>query len=467
MGKFRFRSLLFPVILGCLLLSLFPKANPMPAMPSLETAIPASIQITPPLPGDWDLLEAGYNSSTKKYILFFHNAYKNSVSVYSRVFGSNGKPAGPLNLIQTVASSYYVCTDFVYNDSANAFLFVWIDDNAGIVYGKILDGTGKNTAAGPGQSAPTVIRPNVAGAWTYEVRAAWVPSQKQYAVAYAEYYSSATDPKNGFFMTTVDAKLKRVLDRTFIKKDITQTYPGSPTVNILFSPNTFREVNGKLLWGCPERAGGTWVKPVVWFTDLKGKVASPGMIYPGVNVKAGAEVNAAWSPTQNLIFLTWDKAEKPLQSDWAYKDNYVRLMDGRGKLVSKMAKVPRTLPIQARATVGYNPDMNRFLLIYSEHNAPSSLARALPSSPRAWVQTVGSEIQGGQLLARYYSIKGKPVGSSAAPLTETYPAASILTMPSYRCDPIAFSEASKTFFIGFLLDKSSPPTRSIWRVLYR
>jgi len=470
--KTRVRVLLFPTVLVCLLLLLFPKTNPGQnvAPPSPEAAIPTSLDITPTLPGNWDLEEVAYNTTSKKFVLFFLNSYKNSVSVYSRVFASNGKPAGPLTLVQTTASPWGIyCTDFVYNEAENTFLFVWVDDDKEIIYGKLLDGSGKNAAAaGLDRSAPTVIRAKVAGAWTYEVRAAWVPGQKQYAVAYAEYYTSATDAKNGFYMTTVDAKLKCVQDRTCVKNDTTQSYPGAVTVIILFTPNTFREVNGKLLWGCPERAGGSNVQPVVWFTDLKGKVATPGKIYPGVKIKVGAEVNSAWSPDRNLIFLTWDKTDQPMPGSMTFKENYARLMDGQGKLVSKMVKVPRKLPIQTRAAVEYSPDKNRFLLVYSEHNAPSSPARTLPSSSQPLILVDrGYKIKGGQLLAMYYSTKGKPIGSEAVPLTKIYPATSVLTMPSYISNPMAFHETAKKFLICFLLEKSTPWLYSIWAVPYR
>jgi hypothetical protein len=468
--KSRIRVLLFPNVLGCLLLLLLPKANPGQTFAPSDAAIPASIDITPTPPGNWDLEEVGYNSTSKKFVLFFLNSYKNSVSLYSRVFASNGKPAGPLTPVHTAAGPWGIyCVDLVYNEAENVFLFVWVDADKEIIYGKILDGTGKNAAAaGLDRSTPTVIRPKVSGAWTYEVRAAWAPGQKQYAVAYAEYYTSATDAKNGFYMTTVDAKLKCVQDRTCVKNDTTQSYPGAVTVIILFTPNTFREVNGKLLWGCPERAGGSYVQPVVWFTDLKGKVATPGKIYPGVKVKVGAEVNSARSPDRNLIFLTWDKTDQPMPGSMTFKENYARLMDGQGKLVSKTVKVPRTLAIQTRAAVEFNSDKNRFLLVYSEHNAPSSPARTLPSSSQPLILVDrGYKIKGGQLLAMYYSTKGKPVGSEAVPLTEIYPATSVLTMPSYISNPMAFHETAKKFLICFLLEKSTPWLYSIWAVPYR
>lgn len=468
--KFRSRLSLVPVVLGGLLLLPRPPANAMKAGPSPETAIPASFNITPALPGNWDLEEVVYNPVSKKFVLFFSSSAKNAVSLYSRVFASNGKPAGALTLVYTSTSSWGIyCLDIVYSRAENAFLVVWVDGEKEFIYGILLDGAGKSkTAAGAGPSAPTIIRPKVSGAWTYEVRAAWVPGPKRYAVAYAEYYDTATNPKNGFYLTTVDANLKLVQDRTLVKKETTQSYPGTMTVIILFTPNTFREVNGKLLWGCPERAGGSAVQPVVWFTDIKGSVTAPGLIHPGTTVKVGAEVNSAWSPSRNLVCLTWDKADRPLLGDMTFKENYIRIMDGGGKFVSKTAKVPRTLAIQARAAVEYSPAKDKFLLVYSEHNAASGRGRAAGPLGRPFIRIDrGADIVGGQLLSLYYGTNGKPAASKAVPLTKITPDTSTLTMPSYISNPIAFHESAKKFLIGYLLGKPGSWAYSIWGVLYR
>jgi hypothetical protein len=132
----------------------------------------------------------------------------------------------------------------------------------------------------------------------------------------------------------------------------------------------------KILWGSADDAPGGNVKPVVWFTDFKGRVltnyGANGLIYPGGTLKALGYVQPTLDPDHGIVLLSWNSADHPSSSPITCLESCYRMMDTDGVFKSAVLKIPKREAFQLQPLVQYVKPEKRFFLVCSEYKIMSS-----------------------------------------------------------------------------------------------
>jgi len=83
-----------------------------------------SFQISQDRNAEFWTLKTVYNSNLQKYVVFFVEINKSSLTIWTRIYTPEGKSAGAY---QNVLSGRYFWADVAYNENEDEFLLVMLD----------------------------------------------------------------------------------------------------------------------------------------------------------------------------------------------------------------------------------------------------------------------------------------------------------------------------------------------------
>lgn len=417
MKRFHLRNIKRIAIIFSLVILVFPNADLFCQDETLQIQALKSFRITPKRKAIFGLAGAVYNPNLDHYIvLFVENQYDAPggpiQKIYSRMFNRAGKKAGPLRTLRDShdESEVILFMDMTLNEIENEILVVWSALGFDEIKCIPLSGDGRLIDPGYGEDpSKTVKAPSHTGSG-FLPRVTWIPNRNLYAVGWANFKpheSSSLD--NGFYLSVLKPSLKRKLKPTKVKQ---MTFK-----NDYYYVTTLLPVGDRLFWGAAQDAKKK-IKPVVWFTDLKGEaVVGPhtkndGSILPEKKLKGEGKVMADYNPYHDQYLLIWNKADKPYYTEQTFRDTYYRIMNSDGSFIFKKRKMPKNFRFHTAVPPLYNPIYNNFLVVYSEHKI-------------LYDRDIPTEFQGGRLWATLidaYGNLGIPNsgGQTAIPLTDVF-----------------------------------------------
>jgi len=423
-------------------------------------SIPSSFRISPSKSGEFINIKVIYNPDIDRYVVFLGKwTDPGTVTIfYSRLYNSKGKTDGPWQEIYN--GPILGNADVSYNEKNNEFLFIWNDRSRDAIYGRLLNGKGKVKAGKTGYSKELVAIKKSSGYGTgRSPKVAWIGSKNHYAVSWTSAVSK-THPSNGMYLATFNSKLKRVIKPLRVKQQTMKNY-------YAYYVAGFIALENKLFWGSAEDGPGNRIKPVVWFTDFKGKMLSgsnqdtKGMIYPGKKVKGDCSVKAAYAPSKDLFLLHWNASDHSFYREQNYRENYYRLMDSKGKFKTKAKKIPKKTQFQSQGSAVYSSNKNRFFIVFPEYKVLYENMNLFPSIADNYRSYFG-----GRLYGLYINSKGRIVDkakSSAIPLTKTFK------------DPVirmffgstAYNYLNNEYFVTYELSNYDTYDVEAWGLIYR
>jgi len=309
-----------------------------------------------------------YNPVSGRYVVFLRVAYSLKLSrLFTRVYKPDGTPASGLRMACEITSAI-ISVDVAYNAKDDRFLVVASYGNDKTMYDGIkagvLDGQGRLVA-----NQPFIEIKEQTGPFTGLMpQAVWIAETDQYAVSWNSWsYLKPTDPSNGHYLAVLNADLSfKIRGRQVRQQAVLREEPFIASIC---------PVGGRLLWGSAEMVGSSWVKPVAWFTDLKGKVLTDygydGILSPGPMVKAGGAVAAAGNPDQDRILLHWNVADNIQMNKQTFAKNFFRIMDEEGAFVSAPKALPKTSAFQPPGAAVFNSGEGRFFVVAPEYRVVS------------------------------------------------------------------------------------------------
>jgi hypothetical protein len=420
------------------------RAEAAPQLPDLSLeGLPATFRLLPPRPQIFWLSDFIYNPVSDRYVAFFIKKTVSGDGIYSRLYNSKGRPVSAFYPITEESPQSLGNCSLAYNPKDNVFLAVGTGRSYDDIIGLDLDGNGRLR----GQGASFTIKKQTGKYSADDVAAVWVPGAGKFAVTWTQYpYSGPRETRSGNFLALVDRTFKKVLGP---KKVRSQDRYGNA-----------RPLDDKLLWGSSE-AAGNGERPVVWFTDFKGRVLTSygdnGFIYPRPAMTGGvAEVYSALDPDHGTVFLYWTDADSFSQSDWAYSEIQYRMMSTGGKFMTPVYKMPKKAPHQPFLCPLYVPEEKRFFLVANEYlvihsNYPKRI------------------FFGGKLWGYYLDEKGRIQDKKGHFLVDPIPLIRTVLDPtlSMFVGPVAYRSPNKSCFITYHLARSNPPGDESWGLIYK
>lgn len=305
-----------------------------------------------------------YNPASDRYVVFIRVAYSRKLSrLFTRLYKPDGAPASGLRMACEIASAI-LSVDVAYNAKDDRFLVVASYGNDKTMYDGIkagvFDGQGLLVANQPFVE----IKPQTGLFTGLMPQAVWIAETNQYAVGWNSWnIVKPTDPSNGHYLAVLNSDLSfKIRGRQVRQQAVLREEPFLASIC---------PVGGRLLWGSAEMVGSSWVKPVAWFTDLKGKILTDygydGILTPGPMVKAGASVAAAGNPGRDRILLHWNVSDHIQPKKQTFAKNFFRVMDGEGAFVSTPKALPKTSAFQSYGAAVFNSGEGRFFIVAPEY----------------------------------------------------------------------------------------------------
>jgi hypothetical protein len=373
-----------------------------------------SFRITPKKKAAYMWIGAVWNPNLNLYIAMFYE-FKLGIpggpeqTLYSQLFNRKGKKAGPLNKLTTISGSdeFSFHFDMTLNEIENEIFVVWSRKSYDEILGITLSGDGRVL---PGVEKKQIKKPEGPASGLFP-KVVWIKSRNQYAVAWSHLTSqNPTNPDNGFYLALLKPNLKPKLKPTKVKQQSMKNY--------YYLVTSLLPMHDRILWGAAQDSAKK-IRPVVWFTDYKGEVIKvpkakwDGSIFPGPKAKGGAQVFVDQNPTQDQYLLMWNVGD---YQDYRYRtfgNTYYRIMNSDGSFAFKKRKLPKKFRFPYDAIPVYNPQNNRFLVVYSEYK-------------NLFVDNPLVEFQGGRLWATYIDSDGK-LGLPDDPSEDAFPLTDLFT----------------------------------------
>lgn len=415
-------------------------------------AIPSPVKVSPKRKGDFYPYGLFYNPTIDRYVVFLMEAVSNrEIILYSRLFNRKGRPASGFQKVFQAHRTDVGFLNIAYNQQDNVFFVVGCDSNFDEIKGILCDGEGR--WLNPEEEG--VIIKGESGILTgFVPQVTWIPSTNQYAVNWTLVnYRKPEDFRNGQFLSVLNSDLSFKVKKRKVRKQ---------TMKNNWYYAKILPLEDKLLWTTTQDAQGMKLQPVVWFTNLKGKILNQygdegdGFIYPHPAVDGRGRVSAAYNDVEDTIFLYWDQSNSDYSDQEAYREHRFRLMDSNGEFKGPWMIVPRKYPYQNGSSVSYNPVENRFFWITSEYRILSS-SNPYRSNVRGklWGFYVGND-------GNFESKTGKQLWRPIA-LTRYFSSMDI-SMDYAGC---AYNDSRNEYFILYVLYDYKSESSEIWSILYK
>ncbi len=320
-------------------------------------AIPAAFRITPVREAFFPYYGTAFNSLSKRYVAFFGEAGLHDFIISTRLFDAKGRAlAGPA-VIGRMQDDYLDDGDSVFNAREKQIFSVGCSMDYDAVNGQLLDGSGRSLGAA---GKFVLIKARSGRDTAIYPRVLLLPTVNRYLVAWGRKLQP-DDGRNGIYFAILNADLTfrvrpRLLRAMATKNTVCAAYP--------------ELVGDRILWGSAQDGAGGSVKPVVWFTDLKGNIMTQyganGLIFPGGSIKGRGQVHAVTGPPDGRILLHWNAADTGSALTQTYRETSYRLMDPTGRFLTPVLAMPRRAAFQTSADAVYNASEKRFFWACAE-----------------------------------------------------------------------------------------------------
>jgi len=410
--------------------------------------IPQAFRITPSRQSYFSVVGVFYNPKIDLYIVICCER-GNKDLVYSRLFNGKGQPKSGSQKILEMDKLTISALSAAYNAREDRFLLAGTDMTYDAINGMVLDGRGRLLG---GQPSVIVLKPNSGAGSTLGPVVNWIASTNQYAVTWTYYdYEKPSNARNGQYLTVLNSDFSRYLNPKLVKPQTMKNAFHFPFLAVL---------EDKLVWGSSEDGAGSGIKPVVWFSDFKGKiqtnVGAKGMIYPEGTAKAEMRVRPVYDPDHGRILLHWEYSDKANTFESTYVENHYRMMDTRGRFKTGIRVVPKREPFQYPGEARYNPAEKRFFWICPEYKI------LMKTSP-------ARRFYGGKLWGFYLDNEGNfedKLGTdklAPIPLTYTFldPSAGMFS------DTLVHNSKDNSYLAVYEIERTAATIRELWGLIYK
>jgi len=321
--------------------------------------VPQAFRITPSRQSNFTVVGVFYNPKIDLYIVICLER-GNKDLVYSRLFNAKGQPKSGSQKIMEMDKLTISDLSAAYNVREDRFLLAGTDMTYDAINGMVLDGRGRL----PGGQPPIIIVKPTSGAGSaFGPKVNWIASTNQYAVTWTFWdFQKPSNARNGQCLTVLNSDFSRYLNPKLVKPQTMKNAFHVPFLAVL---------EDRLVWGSSEDGAGSGIKPVVWFTDFKGKIqtniGAKGMIYPEGTAKTEMRVRPVYDPDHGRILLHWLYSDTLNTFESTYVESHYRMMDTRGRFKTGIRVLPKREPFQYPGEARYNPTEKRFFWICSEY----------------------------------------------------------------------------------------------------
>ncbi len=410
--------------------------------------LPQAFQISPLRQSGFLLIGGVYNPVLDRHIVFLFERTAAADNIYSRQLNPKGQPASAWQKIWENEPDSIGETGLGYNGRDNTIFMVGTDGADDQIYGLALDGRGLPRG---GKATPFIIKPKSGEYTAGPVRVVWLPASNQFVVQWSCILLDAGDARNGQYLAVYDRNFKKVIGPRLVRQ---QTM-------VQGHPAFLLPLEDKILWGSADDAPGGNVKPVVWFTDFKGRVltnyGANGLIYPGGTLKSLGYVQPALDQDHGIVLLSWNSADNPSQGSITYLENCYRMMDTGGVFKSAVLKIPKREAFQMQPLVQYVQSEKRFFLVCSEYKIMSS-------------QKPLRQFFGGKLWGFYMDERGRLEDKQGNYVVAPIPLTMTFLDPTIGMIPggLTFRAKDKSFLITYMIIYlSSEAHFEDWGLIYK
>ncbi len=413
--------------------------------------IPSAVKVSPKRGGDFDSFGVFYNPYIDRYVVFLAEYVGTKKILYSRLFNRKGKPASGFQKILEAHQADIAFIDVAYNQQDNVFFMVGCDGDFDHIGGILCNGEG--LWLNPDEEGMT-IKKSTGLATGFLPQVTWIPATNQYAVNWGSInFRRHEELRNGQYLSVLNSDLSFAVTKRKVR---------AQTMRNDYYYASILPIEDKLLWTSAEDGTGEKIQPVVWFTNLKGKILPQygnegnGLTYPHSAVEGEGQVHAAYNDVEDIIFLYWEQSDGFYIDEQTYRENRFRLMDSNGEFKGPWMIAPRKYPFQKSGAVHYNPVENRFFWMVPEHKTLFS-ANPYRSNIRGklWGSYVGNE-------GDFESKSGKQRWNPVA-LTR-YFSGTNTAMWYYG---YAYNDLTNEYFILYALHDYKTGDYEFWGILYK
>jgi hypothetical protein len=413
-----------------------------------NNGIPQAFRITPARQSNFSVFAVVYNPAIDLFVVFYLERTDMDIAC-SRLFNGQGQPkSGPQKIFEM--DKYTISSlSAAYNAREDRFLLIGTDQTHDAINGMVVDGRGR-APGGQQQVIPVKKSTGALSAWIPVVN--WISSTNQYAVTWTYYdKQKPSDARSGQYLTVLNGDFSRYLNPKLVKPQTMKNDLHIPFLAVL---------ENKLVWGSSEDGAGSGIKPVVWFTDFKGKIqtniGAKGMIYPEGTAKAVTWVRPVYDPDHGRILLHWEYSDKVNSFESTYVESHYRLMDARGRFKTGIRVVPKREPFQFSGEACYNPAEKRFFWVCPEYKI---LHQASPER----------RFFGGKLWGFYLDHDGnfedKQGNGKLDPIPLTYtfldPSADV------SFDTMAHDSKDNSYLAVYGIERMATTANEVWGFIYK
>ena len=413
-----------------------------------STEVPQAFRITPSRQSNFTVVDISYNPKIDLYVIFYIERGNKDIA-YSRLYNGKGQPKSGAQKILEMDKLTISALSAAYNAREDRFLLIGTDMTYDAINGMVLDGRGRL----PGGQPPIIIvKPTSGAGSTLMPKVHWIASTNQYAVTWTYYDGQKpSNARNGQYLTVLNSDFSRYLNPKRVKLQTMKNAFHVPFLAVL---------EDKLVWGSSEDGAGSGIKPVVWFTDFKGKIqtniGAKGMIYPEGTAKTEMRVRPVYDPDHGRILLHWLYSDTLNTFESTYVESHYRMMDTRGRFKTGIRVVPKRESFQYPGEACYNPTEKRFFWICSEYKI---LYKASPER----------RFYGGKLWGFYLDDEGNledKMGNDKLdpiPLTNTFldPSAGMIF------DTIVHNSKDNSYLAVYEIERTATSANECWGLIHK
>jgi len=417
-----------------------------PAGPDIRSeALPKVVRISPPQAKYFKPIDIVYNPKRNLYVAFYWEIGVKD-TVYSRLLNAKGQAAGAPQKLWETGRVCISSAKVAYAEANDAFLIVLVNRYNAVV-GVPTDGRGKPPS---GTATVVAIKPETTAGHIWNARVQWIPTVNQYAVTWT-YGSTPSDPQNGQYLTVLDDDFNFRVKTKQVRKQ---------TMKNAIHWHDVTVAADRLAWNSTEDGPGEGIKPVVWFTDFKGKIqtgiGAAGMVYPGGSFAAAYPAHAVFDPDRQLLLLRWEVSDHTWLLDVTYRENFYRIMSLTGRFRSPVLRLPRRTSFQFSGNACYNPVEKRFFWA-----CPEYITNYSSSPPRV--------LYGGKLWAFYIDSQGNLEDKAGKDRISPIPLTAAEMDPDkiLEMSILAHNAKDNSYLVAYDISVQSRNIQDIWGPIYK
>ncbi|MBN1224663.1 MAG: hypothetical protein JXB23_15545 [Candidatus Aminicenantes bacterium] len=365
-----------------------------------------TIRLCPAVPGTYLVVGVIYNPNIDRYVVFVLERRKKSDRLYSRLYNTKG--GATTNFRKVIDFNSWVgYMDVVFNPRDNLFFLVGGDNYFSEINGAVFSGDGLLIG---GEEDYIQIKPDTGSGSAIFPQVNWIETTNQYTVHWVHYdWQNPDNYVNGQYLSLLNGDFSFAVKKRKVRQQSMRNYLHYAKVLPL---------DDGLLWTSGEDGPGARNRPVVWFTNFRGKIrydipySSGGIIHPSGAGDGHGLVTAVYNAADDNFLLHWNEANSPWNSEQIYAVNRYRIMERSGKFLGPWQEVPKKSPFQTAGVIVHNSVENRYFCVFPEYNR---------HIPKEYKYQVGGKLWGvymdnmGNLEAKNGIKKWAPI-----PLTDLY-----------------------------------------------